>query len=134
MKSIPTKKDFIVFNCLDEQSAVRTFLGKDLIEANSLFEEDFLSYQEHLMWMGPKAFEYYVIAAINYLKSMEIDKDDEIEFETFCSLIEHRIESENSFKALAKNVLKEPIKEFLNLEVSDKIKIRLYNILKELNV
>ena len=54
---------------LDEGSACKHFLGKTLTEAEALFREASLYYQEDLMWMGPRAFQFYLPAALNDLKS-----------------------------------------------------------------
>ena len=66
---IPSRSDINVFDTLDERDACEHFLGKNIDEAEALFREDFLCYQEDLMWMGPRAFRYYVHAAINYIHS-----------------------------------------------------------------
>src|SRR6185437_15714897 len=57
---LPTAEEINVFDSLDELDAVEHFLGKDLEQAQSLFRENFLRYQEDLMFMGPKAFQFYV--------------------------------------------------------------------------
>jgi hypothetical protein len=66
---IPSRGDINVFDSLDEREACKHFLGKNLDEAEGLLRENFLYYQEDLMWMGPRAFTYYVHAAINYIHS-----------------------------------------------------------------
>ena len=53
----------------DGGHAERHFLGKTLEEAEALFRENSIYYQEDLMWMGPVGFRFYVRAAINYLRS-----------------------------------------------------------------
>ena len=53
---LPTAEEINVFDSLDERCAVKNFLGKDLDQAQALFREISLYYQEDLMWMGPKAF------------------------------------------------------------------------------
>ena len=55
--------------CLDEECACRNFLGRTRREAEELFRDNLLHYSEDLLWMGPRAFEFYVRAAIDYLKS-----------------------------------------------------------------
>jgi hypothetical protein len=77
MDALPTRKDINVYNSLDEQSAEKAFLGKELKEAEVMFREGFLSYQEDLMWMGPRAFCFYVQAAIAYLLSPASARDCE---------------------------------------------------------
>lgn len=66
-KPIPTYSDFAPHANLDAQDAAENLLDKDLLEAEQLFERNFLYYQEDLMWMDPIAFSYYVQAAVNYL-------------------------------------------------------------------
>ena len=69
MMPIPTREDINVYDSLDERAACEHFLGKNVDEAEALFRENFLKYQEDLMWMGPRAFNFYVQAAIRYLRS-----------------------------------------------------------------
>lgn len=90
---LPTERDISVFDSPDEVHAVKVFLGKDLDQAEALFRENFLYYQEDLLFMGPKAFRFYVTAAINYLLS-EHSSGDSDAASTFCYLIEHRLEHE----------------------------------------
>jgi len=66
---IPHADDVNVYDSLDERCACEHFLGKSLEEAEALFHAGFEYYQEDLMWMGPRAFCYYVPAAISYIHS-----------------------------------------------------------------
>ena len=52
--SLPTHQDINAFDSLDEQTACKHFLGKSLTEAEALFAENSLYYQEDLMFMGGK--------------------------------------------------------------------------------
>jgi hypothetical protein len=88
---LPTAKEINVFDSLDERCAVENFLGKNLEQAQALFRENFLHYQEDLMWMGPIAFRFYVPAAINYLLSKDADNDADAA-SSFCGLIEFRLD------------------------------------------
>jgi hypothetical protein len=72
---VPTASDINVYDSLDERRACEHFLGKDLEQAEALFRENALYYQEDLMWMGPVAFRYYVPAFIRYLRS-DHSRDD----------------------------------------------------------
>jgi hypothetical protein len=65
----PGAGEINVHDSLDEQWAARIFLGKSLSEAEAIFRENALHYFEALLWMGPRAFCYYVVAAIRYLES-----------------------------------------------------------------
>ena len=75
--SLPTLADINVHDSLDERSAVEHFFGQDLLQAEVLFRENFLYYQEDLMWMGPRAFCFYVDAAIAYLLSPAASGDSD---------------------------------------------------------
>ncbi len=66
---IPTASDINVHDSLDERSACKHFLGKNLEQAEELFRRNALYYQEDLMWMGPVAFRFYVPAFIQYIRS-----------------------------------------------------------------
>jgi hypothetical protein len=66
---LPTEEDINVYNSLDEQQAVKHFLNKTLEQAEAMFRDNSAYYQEDLMWMGPKAFQFYLQAVINYIKS-----------------------------------------------------------------
>jgi hypothetical protein len=109
---LPTEKDINVFNSFDERDAVKHFLGKDLEQATSLFQENFLYYQEDLMWMGPIAFCFYVRAARKYLLSEDSDNDAEA-VNTFCGLIEFRLKYDASEIAAAKAIICEGIRLIL---------------------
>lgn len=78
---------------LDGQYAVKHFLGKTLAEAEELFRENSLCYQEDLMWMGPVAFRFYVHAAINYIQSPAAVGDPDI-INCFAGLLDFRLKYE----------------------------------------
>ena len=59
---------------LDGQVAVRHFLGKSVQDAVALFADNSLIYQEDLMWMGPKAFCFYLPAVLEHFRQ-ESDPD-----------------------------------------------------------
>ena len=67
--SLPTEDEINVYNSLDEVTARDHFLNKTLEQAEELFRENSAYYQEDLMWMGPRAFAFYLQAAIHYVKS-----------------------------------------------------------------
>ncbi len=91
---IPTQQEINVFNSPDEQIACDNFLGKSLDEAQRLFVENSIYYQEGLMWMGPAAFRFYVKAAIRYIKSPEA-KEDSGMISCLASILEFRLEYES---------------------------------------
>jgi len=78
---------------LDGQHAVQHFLGKTLEEAEALFREDSITYQEDLMFMGPSAFRFYVQAAINYIQSEAATGDSDI-VNCIAGILESRLEFE----------------------------------------
>jgi hypothetical protein len=91
--NLPTREEINVHDSLDERSACKNFLGKTLKQAEMLFRDDFLHYQEDLMWMGPTAFQFYVIAAIRYIKSSESKRDSDA-INCFLGLLEFRLKYE----------------------------------------
>jgi hypothetical protein len=66
---LPKFNDINIYDSLDERRACEHFLGKTLDDAEAMFRANWEWYQEDLMWMGPRAFRYYVTAAIRYLQS-----------------------------------------------------------------
>ena len=78
---------------LDGQCAERHFLGKTLEEAEALFRENSLYYQEDLMFMGVTAFCFYFQAAINYIQSESATHDSDI-ISCIAAILEHRLEYE----------------------------------------
>jgi hypothetical protein len=92
---IPTRDEINVFDSLDERSACKHFLGKTVEEAEALFRENSIYYQEAQMWMGPVAFRYYVQAAIHYIKSPEAAGDSDI-VSCLASTLEFRLKGEAS--------------------------------------
>ena len=78
---------------LDGQCAVKNFLGKNLAEAEEMFREAALVYQEDLMFMGPAAFRFYVQAAIRYLQRESAIRDSDM-INCFASVLEFRLEYE----------------------------------------
>lgn len=78
---------------LDEQSAWRHFGGLTLDEAREKLSENSLYYQEDFMFMGPRAFRYYVPAIINYIQSETSTGDADI-INCFASILTFRLEIE----------------------------------------
>jgi len=89
----PTKDEINIFNSLDEIVASEHFYGLDLKEAEALFVNDSMKYQWDLLWMGPKSFNYYIKAAINYLKSKESNGDVDF-IDALYQIIEIRMKRE----------------------------------------
>jgi hypothetical protein len=91
--TLPTRQDINVHDSLDERTACEHFLGKSLQEAEALFREASITYQEDLMFMGASAFRFYVQAAISYIQSDSATGDSDI-IGCFASILEHRLEYE----------------------------------------
>ncbi len=89
MLTLPTVADINVYDSLDEQVAVRHFAGKTLDEAEALFRDNALRYQEDLMFMGPVAFRFYVPAYVDYLRS-EASSGDPDAVNCFLGLVRFR--------------------------------------------
>ena len=66
---LPSEEDINVYGSRDEAEAVKNFHNKTLEEAEALFRDGSTYYQEDLMWMGMRAFQFYSQAALNYLQS-----------------------------------------------------------------
>lgn len=92
---LPTISDINVYDSLDERVAVRHFAGKTLDEAEALFRDNALLYQEDLMFMGPVAFRFYVVAYVNYLRS-DASSGDSDAVNCFLGLVRYRWEHERS--------------------------------------
>jgi hypothetical protein len=75
---LPTAREINPDRSLDGKVAEKHFLGKTLDEAEALFRENSLYYQEDLLWMGPVAFCYYLRAAVSYVKSPHAEGDADI--------------------------------------------------------
>jgi hypothetical protein len=92
--SLPTAREINpVPTDLDGKCAEKHFLGKTLQQAEALFREASIIYQEDLMFMGPIAFRFYVQAAISYIQS-DTSRDDSAIISYFASVLEHRLEFE----------------------------------------
>jgi hypothetical protein len=71
--SLPTREEINpVHDDLDGQVACEHFFGKTVEEAEALFRESPLYFDEDLFWMGPIAFRFYVQAAIRFIQSDDV--------------------------------------------------------------
>lgn len=76
---IPSKFDWGVVekNDLDAVCAFKQFFGKSLDEAEMMFRENALYYQEDLISMPPVAFNYYAPVFANYILSGYAEGDSD---------------------------------------------------------
>lgn len=94
-QTIPRSEDIDVYHSLDEGGACKRFLGKTLAEAEALFRDNSIYYQEDLLWMGPVAFRFYIHAAINYVHSEHADGDSDL-ISCLASIFRYRLKNEAS--------------------------------------
>jgi hypothetical protein len=87
---LPAREDFNTYGSLDEVTACRHFCNKTLTEAEALFRENSLTYCQDFMWMGAKAFNFYLDALIKYVQSDESAGDNDI-VNCIPSVIEYRL-------------------------------------------
>lgn len=88
---LPVVGDFLTpwSTDLDERNAVEMFLGKTADEAEAMFRQNFVVYQEDLSNMRVPAFRFYVLPAMKYLVSEFADGDSDAA-STFCFVLEDR--------------------------------------------
>jgi hypothetical protein len=91
--TLPTRDEINIHDSLDERSACEHFLGKTQEQAEALFRENSLYYQEDLMFMGASAFRFYVQALIRYIRSEAATDDSDI-INCFAGILEHRLAHE----------------------------------------
>jgi len=90
---LPSRQDINAHDSLDERKACEHFLGKSLEEAEALFRENSLYYEEDLMVMGPRGFRFYVRALISYIEHHASTGDCDI-INCFAGILEHRLKYE----------------------------------------
>ncbi|HEY2586868.1 MAG TPA: hypothetical protein VGI81_14075 [Tepidisphaeraceae bacterium] len=92
---LPAETDFLDPRSqdLDERHAMRMFLGKTPEQAEAMFQQNFLFYQEDLLYMRSAAFRFYVVPALRYLLTDAADGDADAG-STFCSVLEDRAAKE----------------------------------------
>jgi len=112
--ALPSASDFNVYNTLDEMAACKNFLGKTIAEAEQMLSKLPDYHYADFAYMGPKAFEFYMQAAINCVKvatddavigamhtaiSMRVDaKDLTLGTERVLEMIDYIIEHFDQFK------------------------------------
>ena len=87
---LPSREEFATRFRIDEQSTVEAFYGKTLEEVQALFAGNFLWYSDELSILPMKPFNFYVVAATNYLRSPESAGDPD-SVNGFCHMLEHRL-------------------------------------------
>jgi hypothetical protein len=75
---LPTEADFDpAAGCLDARGAWKHFGGLSLQQAYDLFVTNPLRYQEDFMFMGSRAFEYYLPVIDRYLREVTGGEDSD---------------------------------------------------------
>ncbi len=97
---------------LDERSAVEYFHGKTIEQAEALFRENFLWYQVFLGYLRAPAFQFYMRAATNYIRSESASGDSDAA-NTFYHCLKRRLEKEPEAIQPIKSLLAETIREIL---------------------
>lgn len=94
---LPTERDFDPWNGnLDAQSAWRDFGGLTLDEAHAKFRENPLKYQEDFMFMGGKAFAYYLPVLEDHLRgASDSEGDDDREARILAHCIRAQFDGDN---------------------------------------
>jgi hypothetical protein len=112
---LPTEGDFCdpQTENLDERHARATFLGKTSAQAEQMFRENFLYYQEALLYMRGTAFRYYVIPAIRYLLSDGADGDSSAA-SSFCTVLTFKLQYAPADMAPVRTVLLAAVREILH--------------------
>lgn len=88
----PTKKQLSpVPENLDGQCVVSHLLGKNVIEAAALLEENSAYYSDDYLWMGEEAFCYYCPALVLYLRS-DAATGDELFAYGMLGTLRHRLD------------------------------------------
>jgi hypothetical protein len=92
---LPAEADFLDPRSqdLDERHALKMFLGKTPEQAEAMFRQDFLGYQEDLTYMRAPALRFYVLPAIKYLLSDDANGDSDAA-STFCYVLELRLKDD----------------------------------------
>lgn len=127
---LPTANEINVFDSLDERAAAEHFLGKSLEEAERLFEHNFLFYQEDLMWMGPTAFEFYVVAAVRYLRRVSPEAGSDA-VNTFASILEFQQEVEHDWQPSVVSEIKACLEYILSHWTTFEVDGSIYGDLRE---
>jgi hypothetical protein len=134
---IPSYKDINVYDSFDERDAAEAFFEKNVSEAVELFHESAFSSLEYLLWMGPKAFCYYLPAAIRYLNSQDV-QDTWDEYCAFCGSLKDQLDYNRNeiaeaipeMKVITKKLLSK-LDEYANKETMSQDERMLYKPFEE---
>jgi len=116
-KTLPSEDDFYHNGDCDERYAIKTYYGKDIDFAQQqYYKYTPLGVVQDLIFIGTKAFRYYIFGAFRYLQDDNIDKDDASE--VYCALVDilakHLREHSEDMQYIADYLLK-----FLNWAIEN---------------
>jgi hypothetical protein len=123
---VPVEGDFLDPRSrdLDERHALKMFLGKTPEQAEELFRQNFLFYQEDLTNMRTPAFRFYVLPAMKYLLSDAASGDPDA-VSTFCFVIESRLKNDaegiEPIRAVVFDAIKQIIGSFTRYDCDQEI-------------
>ena len=121
---LPSEQELNPFDDLDGRKAAEHFLGKNIEQAEALFRENSVYYQEDLLWMGPIGFRYYIDAAINVIQSSDSSGDPDL-VAGLAGTLEFRIQNEPEellvVAAKLAHLCERVIEEWLRFDVDPKI-------------
>lgn len=125
---LPSASEINVYNSPDERLACEHFLNKTLSQAEKLFSDNSALYQEDLMWMGLKAFHFYLQAVINYLQSDDAIGDDHF-IDCLYEIMMFRLNRENFLLSvdIVDNMINYIISNYKKFSVDEEI----YGVLKD---
>lgn len=133
---LPSREEINVHDDLDGQVACDHFFGKTLEQAEAMFHENSMLYQEDLMWMGPAAFCCYLPAFLNYLRS---DSADDADLSCLVMILQHRLDRHASeliqvasqVASTCRYVLDHFDRYAANLEIYGDLRTRIENLLQD---
>ncbi len=101
---------------IDEQYAARSFIGKSIREAEFVFAESYSDGFECLHYMGPKAFSYYVHAAIKYLVDSQAadESADDVALSCFLNVVKRFLHAQRDEIASVLSVLQKAVRYILD--------------------
>ncbi len=92
--NLPTREEINLHDSLDEKEAEKNFYGKSREDVLAMFVSKGGIYGEDFMWMGNKAFQYYLPVALAYLKTPVARADEYGDIDWLCNVLSFRIEHE----------------------------------------
>lgn len=90
---LPTANEINPFGDLDGLTAQKHFLGKSLDQVVAILAEN-STYVDDFMWMGPKAFTFYLPAVLSFAEDHASEGQTDF-INSICSTLEFRLENQD---------------------------------------